>query len=270
MKRPKITKMEFITPMVLLLLIGAVAYVAIKPKFGRSTISYYVKDKSDVRRITRSVWPMLIDYKEISDAELSVLLESDEIFELDAAYCASVTDLGVTGLANHRRLISLNLRGTSVTGHGEGFDGLSRSLTELDLSNTKTNTLDFLSPLHDRLRELNVSRCPIPSRAVGYLSYLPALRELNIAGCVGIMPEDMSLLRAAPTLEVLSIDHSQASADVLRMLGQSSVLKEVRVECENDTQAQDIAAMGADTPNLKVVPTKRTRSHCVVVEPTRE
>ena len=113
-------------------------------------------------------------------------------------------DSGIWGLAlnldNLRRLgeleqlEELDLTGATITDSGSDRPGLP------DAERTSLLGLEALAGLV-RLRRLSLARQPVTAETLAFLSELPELRELNLAGCVDVTDAVLPVLAKTEQLE---------------------------------------------------------------------
>ncbi len=154
----------------------------------------------------------------ITDTGLKTLRDLGGLRHL-SLFWSKITDAGLVHLANHRSLTQLDLR-ESKRLTGVGFAALTSlpGLRNLDCAGCSQMTDEGLASL-SRLRtlhKLNLSRCPqITHRGLAHLRALTALTYLDLSGNMQIDDQGVAQLRPLSNLTSLNLAHTSITNEGL-------------------------------------------------------
>jgi Leucine-rich repeat (LRR) protein len=140
---------------------------------------------ADIERIAslKGVKRLDLSLTYISDRGAERLKALDQLEELNLFAAEFITDAAMAFLRGHRRLTTLNLRGTDVTDTSLAYVAELSQLQSLDISFTQITDvgLEHLASLA-RLEELNLGGNKISGAGLHVLKLLPKLRKLSFYG----------------------------------------------------------------------------------------
>jgi Leucine-rich repeat (LRR) protein len=119
----------------------------------------------------------------VSDRGIERLKGLDQLEELNLSSAEFITDAAIAFLRGHRRLKTLNLRGTDVTDTSLTYIAALTQLTSLDIAFTQITDvgLEHLASLA-QLEELNLGGNKISGAGLHVLKLLPKLKKLSFYG----------------------------------------------------------------------------------------
>jgi len=135
----------------------------------------------------------------IGDQAISkIIANCPSLTDISVSYCENVTDVGVSVLAKHPSLYSIDLSGCNVTDHGAGILKMAEKLTYLSLSECNLLTdlgVERLSKI-ENLKYLDISYCSnITDYGMKMFIYeRKSLVSLNVAGCKALTNTSLSII----------------------------------------------------------------------------
>jgi hypothetical protein len=186
------------------------------------TAIYLGRDAGDsLVRATGQPWTALDEgyrkFLNVSDADLAGIAGAGRIRNLWLGQ-TSVTDKGLTYLADCRNLESLTLSGTSITDRGLSHIGGAGGLKQLFLERTKVTDggLPIVGTFR-QLEELDLSHLSITDEGLAAIAGLKNLKVLYLSGSP-ISDAGLTHLRGMRQLERLDADGTRITPDGLKKL----------------------------------------------------
>ena len=140
---------------------------------------------ADVERIAaiKTLKRLDLSLTYVSDRGIEKLRGLDQLEELNLSSAEFITDAAIAFLRGHRRLKSLNLRGTDVTDTSLSYVAELAQLKSLDIGFTQITDvgLEHLASLA-QLEELNLGGNKISGVGLHVLKLLPNLKKLSFYG----------------------------------------------------------------------------------------
>lgn len=140
---------------------------------------------ADIERLTevKTLKRLDLSLTYVSDRGVERVKRLEQLEDLNLYAAEFITDAALAFLRGHRRLETLNLRGTDVTDTSLAYIAALPSLKALDISFTQITDvgLEHLAPLA-RLEDLNLGGNKISGVGLHVLKLLPNLKRLSFYG----------------------------------------------------------------------------------------
>lgn len=159
----------------------------------------------------------------VSDKAVAKLAKLEKLEHLRLSGCIFLTDRAIKSLADRRKLRTLCLSHTEVT--GKKLMHLTRitSLERLGLRDTSLQGLDGIQKL-ENLRALDLSHTKITDKDLLQLSNLMNLKSLNLGSCQ-VTDVGLKALSVLPELQALRLEQTKITNAGLAELGKLNSLQ---------------------------------------------
>ena len=176
---------------------------------------------------------MSLESKTISDADLSVLAEVDNLEMLDLSG-SPISDAGIKHLAGLTKVNTLNITGTQIT--GEGIQAImDLPLFQIAYKNCPDDVAVAIADITS-VKILQLDGSQLTNTGVAALAELPELRQLTISGSQ-ISDEGLATLGNLKNLNTLDISNTAVTDKGIAVLGGLSYLNSVSLSGTQVTQA---------------------------------
>ena len=176
---------------------------------------------------------MAVESKTISDADLSVLAEVENLEMLDLSG-SPISDAGIKHLAGLTKVNTLNITGTQIT--GEGIQAImDLPLFQIAYKNCPDDVAVAIADISS-VKILQLDGSQLTNLGIAALAELPELRQLMISGSQ-ISDEGLATLGNLKNLNALDISNTAVTDKGITVLGGLSNLNSVSLSGTQVTQA---------------------------------